>query len=666
MASIQRNLDKRDFPQAQRECLQLLADCPHSVDGWNLFAAVLYTQGDPAAAADALRQSLTLEPRQPETLNNLGAILTECGEHLTALELMQSAIQLFPNFAPVYNSVGNSHRELGQYGFAAEAYRKALQLDPDLTAAHNNLGAVLIDFGLEEAEAEAEAHLLTAIQQDQDRGSAYLNLSSLYNRQKKFELAEQSAREAKDRLGATAEVLTNLGVALQGQGEQRLSLECLRKAADLDDRLAHNYLFALGHDSDATDDEISAAHRRWGERVESQAQQRLNDSGRLNDSDRGAERKHSSDADSRPLRVGYVSGDFRMHVAARYVLPLLLHHDRERFKVFAYSESPEVDAITALMESRCEGWRITVGASDKAVADQVQADEVDILVDLAGHTKGNRLGVFALRPAPVQVTWLGYPHTTGLSSIDYVLTNRLLNPESTQGQYTEKLFWIDGPTACWLPPKDSPEVNSLPALQNNRITFGSLHRPNKLTPATLELWASVLTAAKDSQLRVFFPTLIGPVRERVQQFFDEHGLERRVKLLHEAGEGGYLAEYHQVDIALDVTPWTGGTTTRDACWMGAAPIALCGERRSSRGSADVLHWLGMDDCVARDVDEYVRVAVELSSDPERLATLRSQLREKTQQSLCRHDIITQRIEASFEAMWRERLSEEGLPGGRTS
>jgi predicted O-linked N-acetylglucosamine transferase (SPINDLY family) len=399
-------------------------------------------------------------------------------------------------------------------------------------------------------------------------------------------------------------------------------------------------LLTLLHTSGDNPELIRAEHARWAERHAGP----LYASAGFGDA-----REDSSD---RPLRIGYVSPDFHRHPVARFFEPLLAHRDHGAFHVTCYSDVPRPDAVTARLRGLADEWRDVAGASDAAVAERIRSDRIDILVDLAGHTGGNRLLVFAGRAAPVQISYIGYPHSTGLTEMDYKVTDEYLDPPGmTEHLYTEKLVRLPGGCWCYRPGEDAPDVNALPALNAGHFTFASLNRPMKLTPGALRLWAEILRRVPNARLLA----VAGRGCEQdpgLRQLFKEHGIDpARLVLAGRRSRLDYFRLMQEVDVALDTFPHAGHTTTCDAMWMGVPTVTLAGRTHVSRLGAGVLSAVGLDRLVAATPEEYVERAVALASDLPKLAELRAGLRERMDRSpLCDGPRVARALEQAYRGM----------------
>jgi len=342
---------------------------------------------------------------------------------------------------------------------------------------------------------------------------------------------------------------------------------------------------------------------------------------------------------------------------------LLEAHDHELVETFCYAEVPAPDEMTKILRGLSSHWRSTVGLSDHQVARQIKADEIDILVDLAGHTAGNRLRTFAFRPAPIQVTWLGYPNTTGLEAIDYRLSCEAQSPTGEADYHTEQIVRMKHGSSCFSINTDAPPVAPSPLVAQGYPTFGALHRPDKISPLVRELWAAVLQAIPDSRLLLFHTRFSDQSAELVRSDLIRLGVTKnRIEIRNRTDAASYLSTYHEIDIALDVTPWAGSTTTLEALWMGVPVIALLGKRRSARSTAVILHQVGLPELIATDIPDYVRIANSLAGDVSRLTAIRSNLRERMNMTVCNAGRFTRELEREYRTMWHDWC----LPHGKKS
>ncbi len=333
------------------------------------------------------------------------------------------------------------------------------------------------------------------------------------------------------------------------------------------------------------------------------------------------------------MRIGYVAPDFREHCQSLFTIALLSHHDRERFEVICYADVASPDAITQRIRGYADVWRSSVGLSDQALAERIHADGVDVLVDLTLHMSHNRLLTFARKPAPVQISWLGYPGTTGVDAIDYRLSDPWLDPPeaSRDAFYTERTIRLPDTFWCYDPLTSTPLVNELPMIRNGWVTFGCLNNWCKANDATLRDWASVLRRVGRSRLLLLAPK--GSARQRVLRLFEAEGIDAaRIEFVGRQSRQRYLETYHRIDIGLDTFPYNGHTTSLDSYWMGVPVVTRFGESAVSRAGLSQLTNLGLTELVAADSHGFVDIAATLAADVGGLHTLRSSLRERLRAS----------------------------------
>jgi predicted O-linked N-acetylglucosamine transferase (SPINDLY family) len=445
-------------------------------------------------------------------------------------------------------------------------------------------------------------------------------------------------------------------LALLGRGAEALErLDRALKRAPDNTRLQSDRLFILNYFNLLTRQELFEEHRRWGAAHEEALRHTWRPFTQTRD-------------EKRRLRVGYVSPDFRHHAVAFFIEGVLRNHDHENFEIHAFdvSTAPE-DATTARLRTHCDHWHRLGKLNDDDTSEVIRRHEIDILVDLSGHTAHNRLLVFARRSAPVQVTWFGYMNTTGLSSIDYRLTDAWLDPPGeSDAFYTETLFRL--PTAaCFQPDSDSPDVSSAPVVRNGFFTLASLNQWTKVTPATKDMWSRILLQVPSARLLVVALGGDDPeVRNAVVDEFLARGVSYdRVKVRGYRPLRHFLASLAEVDFALDPFPYGGGTTTLHAAWMGVPTVALQTASELGRCTPGILAALGLYELVSSDPEQYIAIATALANDPSRIQQYRVQLRDRFRRSALMDAMpLTRSVEAAYRSIWTDycaRLTATTVP-----
>jgi protein O-GlcNAc transferase len=681
---------------------------PDLVEAHRHLGVLLRKQGRLEEAIAALEQALRITPELPDTLNDLGLILEMTGRLDEAVDRYQAAIRLRPQFAGAYSNMSVALKRLDRLDEALGSGREAVRLDPGFAGAHSNLGVILEKKGLweeattcfhealrlepqfvealynlgsvlsrmgrfDEADtscrqaiaiqpdsaeahhnlafalgergwlAEAEAHYRRAIEIKPEFVDPYVNLTSVLGKFGRLDEAEACSRDA-IRLDPTrADAHVNLGFVLVEKGHVAEALAFYREAERLhpDSRpVQSSYLYGLNYDPEVDPQTLLAEHRRWGVRQ----QEDVPAIGPKPCHDRGRDR---------PLRVGYVSADFRVHPVAYFLRHILRHHDRLQVEPICYSEVTAPDALTEQLQSLSHAWRPIFGMNDEQVVEMVRHDAIDILVDLSGHTARHRMGLFAHKPAPIQATYLGYPNTTGLTTIDYLLTDAVTDPPDDPTWSSEIPYHLPDIFCCYSPPEDAPEVNLLPALRAG-VTFGSLHKLPKLNPRVLQLWAELLKAVPTSRLLLYRNNLRGERKQEILDDFQAQGIAADRLDLRNVVEGGasHYAVYQDIDISLDVFPWSGHTTACESLWMGVPIVTIRGNRHAGRMTASVLTCLGLRELIAETPQQYLDTATQLAGDLDRLAELRRTMRDRMSRSpMGDGRTWTKNLDNAYRAMW---------------
>ncbi|MEW6426621.1 MAG: tetratricopeptide repeat protein [Thermodesulfobacteriota bacterium] len=537
---------------------------------------------------------------------------------------------------------------LCQLGRTAEAlvllrkYQEALAGDPAFLFL---LGSVLAETG---EKTEAIACLRRAVHHQPDHVEAHANLAFLLNDRRDLAGALVHGRRACELAPTDAKLAFSLASIHHDAGDVASASGLYRKALSLnpDMPLVRSVLVMLGnYDSRCSRSERALQARRWW-RLHGEGQPRPFRFGHL-------------DADSeRPLRIGFVSPDFRRHSVSCFLLPLLEHLDPRRFLVHAYANQQIEDEITARIRNCCHKFTAIWGLPPEKAAGCIHADQIDILVDLAGHSRHNSLLVFAMRPAPIQVSWLGYPATTGLATMDYRITDALVDPPGLGEEelYSEKLIRLSGPFLCYTPPAGAPEPDITGKTERLHPVFGSFNNPDKLNQETAAAWAAILATLPDARLLLKNRRLDNSLaREHCLALLRQAGVAaERVRIDGgEADTAAHLRRYADIDVALDTFPYNGTTTTCEALWMGTPVVALAGDCHAARVSAAILERIGMADLAAAGVDRYVAAAAGLASDRGRLLELCRGMRGRLAASpLCDGRRFAGEMASTFIGLWR--------------
>jgi predicted O-linked N-acetylglucosamine transferase (SPINDLY family) len=584
-----------------------------------LLGLIYQQQGDLPKAAAEYRLAIDRQPNHPKALNNLGRALLDLGEIPQGIQILQRAISAAPNNFGAYTNLGDGLLKSGDLPGAIAAHRRAIAIKPDFAQAHSNLG---ISLAKQQQIAPAIASMERALAINPKMANPHYNLARLHQDQNRFDNALHHCRLAIELRPKFVDALNLMGNLLGITGDVRQAISYQRQAVDA--RPGHagyhsNLLLSLHYLDDFTPEQIFQAHLDWAARHADPAHVAIASNTK-------------STASRQRIRIGYVSPNFCSHSVAYFIEPVLAAHDRSSVEIFCYSNLARPDAVTARLKTHADHWRDIYNQPDDDVAQTIRRDGIDILVDLAGHTAENRMTLFAQKPAPVQVTWLGYPDTTGLAAVDYRITDAIADPNGVADQlHTEKLIRIDG--GCWVyqPPADAPPVAQPPAVMNGFITFGSFNNLPKVTSKVLETWARILCAVPGSRLLIKAMGLsCKQGKETILRGLTAFGIDPgRIELLPWAPViASHLELYNHIDIALDTFPYNGTTTTCEALWMGVPVISFAGKTHASRVGASLLTHGGFPEFLAVDLEGYVQKCIEFSSDIPQLSILRKELRSR--------------------------------------
>ena len=609
--------EKAQLPQAIA-CFQRaeaiapeLAETPHSL------GVVLKEQGKIDEAIVCYRRALDLDPNYADAHNSLGLGMQQQGRAADAIACYQRALELKPDLADAHNNLGNAFRQAGQLAAAVARFQRALQLQPDMHEAHNNLGIAYQDLGRNE---EALASYRRALEIKPDHADAHSNLGNVLRDAGQITAAIAHYQRAVQLKPDLHEAHNNLGNAYKDQGRLDEALACFRRAFEIkpDYVDAHsNWLFSLQYRPGITPAELAAAHAEFDRRQAALF--------RAYWPSQASPRKVAG-----PLRLGFVSPDFSLHPVGFFLIRALENLDRGAAEIVCYNDRLIKDRLTARFQAVATDWRDVFGRTDEQLAAQIRDDRIDVLFDLAGHTAHNRMLLFARRPAPLQVTWIGYEGSTGLSAIDYLLADRHMVPEEAEAFCAEKVLRLPECYLCYDPPDEAPPVGPLPAAQAGYVTFASCNNLAKVNAEVVAAWAEILRRVAGAKLLLKYRGLEdAATREHFAGLFAAHGISAD-RLIMEGWStlAELFAAHNRIDIALDPFPFCGGVTTCNALWMGVPVITWPGETFAGRHSLSYLQNVGLTETIAGSREEYINIAAGLAGILPRLADLRAGLRQR--------------------------------------
>ena len=609
-------------------------------------AAGLVSEGNLAEALDLYESLLREFPGVPRILHGLGVVTHLTGDSIRGGAYIREALERKPDYADAWNNLGNVLKESGSRQDAIQAYRTAVKLKPSLMSAWYSLGVCYKD---QERLRDAARCLKRALALEPNNGVARYLLGQIQRDRHHLAEAYTAFRRVLTINPAHSEAALDLGNVLIDRKLIRAGLFWYQKAIELQPALSlirSNVLACLQYLPEFNDEEIFLKHCEWQTHLPFPV------------------------ATSRPepvlsvcgkIRIGYVSPDLCNHPVGVFLSSVIPYHDRNRFEIICYSDGAAEDHVTKLLKLHADVWRDVQEMTRDDLAQCIRSDSIGILIDLAGHTAKNRLEVFAMGPAPVQATWAGYVGTTGLSVMDYLISDHRQSPPGSESLCVEKIVRLPFCYVPFTPPEYAPPVGPLPALSLGHVSFGCCNNLVKINDRVTRLWAGILLNCRGSRLILKTPLLADRgMRAKIKATFSIMGIEEgRLDLRGPSDHIEMLKTYHDIDIALDPFPYSGGLTTLEALWMGTPVVTLRGTRFCSLHSTSHLTAVGLSEYIADTEDEYLRIALELASDLPRLAGLRSGLREQVAASpLLDSHLFTRHLEVAYREMWRRSRSGE--------
>ncbi len=640
LAAFQRD----EFSTAEAICREILQKEPSHAQALFLAGLSAHGLGNNSGARRLLNQATALEPENPEFLYHLALVLQLGKEIDAAIACYQKTLRLKPDQADAWDNLGVLYHVRNNPREARECHQKALEINPRHGNAHLNLAKALIACGEKE---QAIAHQRAGVALQPGNHAALADLGVILQLSGNIGEAVDCLQRALAQDGSSEKTLHNLGSALLKQRRYEEALRHYLRALEVDpfsDIAINNTLFLLNYLHDALPQDIFGMHRQLGARLSAPAADHF----------QFTERERNP---NRRLRIGYVSPDFKNHSVAFFFMAIARHHSREHTELICYANGPKEDAVTARLKELADQWRDISAMEDAEAARIIFADRVDILVDLAGHTANSGIRIFGRKPAPIQVTYLGYPNTTGLPEMDYRLTDAVADPTGkTEHLHTETLVRLPDCFLCYTPAETAPPVAPPPAATKRNLSFGSFNNLTKINTTVVAAWASILKAVPESTLLIK-SHLLGDEKNReflLRDFMEQGIPAQRITLRGKTPTDiDHLAMYGEIDIALDTFPYNGTTTTCEALWMGVPVIVLAGETHVARVGASLLSAIGLEELVALSEEEYAAKAIDLAHDPQRLSTLRATMRDRMQQSpLMDGQGFARKLEAAYREMWR--------------
>ena len=646
-----RKLQSGDLTDAADLFQDILNRNPSHPDALHFLGLTAYQLGQVDAARHLIHQAVKVKDPFPDAMANLGSVYRALGDTAEAETWLRKALENGDPQPAYWFNLGNVLSDSKRHEDSAEAYKAAIDLNQHYPEAWNGLGVAQL--ALNQVN-EARAAFKKAVDQSPSHPEALYNLAGTERETGNLDEAEALLRQCVEARSGYALAWNALGNVLADQGRSEEALSAFVSGSDWapeDARIASNVLSAMQYVDPVQPKALLDKHVEWMWLHHPEAA--------------GLEVQHTNNPEAdRPLRLGFVSPDFGFHPVGYFLHGLWPVLNSTQFSVSAFSlrPPPTQDEMTQKLKASAAQWLECADMDDAELAAKISSEQIDILFDLSGHTGGHRLGVFATKPAPIQISWLGYVGTTGLATMDYVLGDSHHLPDEAEDWLTEKPLRMPNGYALYTPPEDLPAVNTLPASTNGLVTFGCLNNPAKLSPSTLQRLVDVLKRVENSQLLIKFRGLDAPgVKARLLAHFAKAGLDpERILIEGGASRAEFLTTYNRIDIALDTGPYSGGLTTCEALWMGVPVITLPGVTFAGRHSLSYLMVAGLTQCIAKDNAQFVDAAAELAADLEGLAKLRSVLREKCTASPVGHaSQFAEDFERLMRDVWTQWCLERG-------
>ena len=633
--------ERKNYPEAQKYYQQAIKLNPTVAALHFNLGNIFKAQNKFEEAINAYKEALTHDEKDADILVNLGLASEALGWTHEAIEHYLKAIDLNPEKSEALYNLGNAYKSQGKLNEAFAYYTRAVAIKP-YAQAYSNMGVILHERGM---TGEAIANFQKSLAINPNSYESLNGLGIAYNDMGKFEEAIDCYTKSLALNPTSTEVLGNLAIVHKSRGELDQSIECFRQALAINPNKSltyNNLLGSLIYASSATPQEISDVAKSFGRII---ADPLLRTTSPVRDIN-----------PDRKLRIGYVSPDFRNHAVNYFFEPLLKAHDRDQFEVFAYSNTSKEDQVTERLKKEFDHWHNICYVKNDDAADLIEKDKIDILVDLTGHTADNRLLVFARKPAPVQVTWLGYPATTGMKAMDYRITDPYAEPPGmTEHWNTETLWRLPSIFCCYQPHPNSPAVIDHPPFEDNgHITFGCFNNFSKVSDPALTLWARIMQQVPQSRLLLEIFGIDDPkFRTETEARLLRLGLPLDRVDLELRKPANQFVLYNKIDIALDPFPCVGGTTSMDTMWMGVPLVTLAGEHFLSRMGVTILNNVGLPELVAETSEDYVRISTDLALDKDRLRLTRHDLRTKAAASpLMNQQGFVHDMEQAYRGMWK--------------
>ena len=633
-------IDLKEYHEAKINLKKSIELSPNYADAYYKLGNLYFDTKEYCLAAKQYNKSIKLNPSNYQAHNNLGMLYIELKKYNEAERILKNTLIIKPDCAEAYYNLGNLYCNIKKYKLALFQYQKAIEINPHHYKSHHNLGMLYIEL---KKYNEAEKILKTASNLRPNCSETFNALANFYKKTENYNKAILNYKKA-IKIKNNALYNYNIALVLHKIGEIKVAIKHLKLALSLDpnsSNIFQTFLFNSNYCPNMKDIDIFSYYKQYEKKFAFPLKSTWKPFSQLKIS-------------NKKLKIGYLSPDFKDHSMKNFLMPILNHHDHKNFEIYAFAEYLREDLVTQEYKFYVDHWFRTDGIQDKILAQKIRDFEIDILVDLAGYTEGNRLGVFAYKPAPVSLSWLGYGYTTGLSAIDYILTDEVMVPKGSEHLFAEKPWRLKNHGfCCYRANQNMGEVNSLPALNNNFITFGSLTRVIRINDQTIKSWAEILKRVENSKLKINSPSFKNT--EIINQFknkFMDYGISNKRLDFH--FNTPPWDTMRKIDIALDCYPHNSGTTLIEHLYMGNPFITFSNRPSVGRIGASILTSVGRSEWITYSEEEYINKAVNLALDTNELQKIRTNLRnEMKSSSLMDEKGFIGELEETYKSMWKD-------------
>jgi len=663
---------KKEYPQAIQLIEKAISISPKIAQYYYNLGLACFHVSRIQQAIDVWKKTIDLDPDCIDAYANIGFAYIHSGHLEKAQKILMTGYEKAPENQLILLNLATVWQNKNAFDHARHYYEKLLAINPDHLQALKQFGQLLYKTGYMVGAIKYLLHLVrliphcvdawyrlgcayqdnfqdddavkcfqTVLSLDPKNLQAYYNLGKIETAKGQQTSAENFFRKALDMQPDFAEILISMGLLFLDVADldnsQYFIQKALKHTNNLYSRIGSIYLYSLNFLPQISSDEKFSLHQKWGKNMVKQCNYQF---------------VHFNKHDNQsPMKIGYVSPDFRTHSVAYFILPVLQHHDVNEFQIYLYANVNRPDQMTEKIRTHCYKYRNIRGMQSTKAGELIYEDQLDILIDLAGHTYENLLKIFAMKPAPIQMTYLGYPGTTGLETVDFRITDRIVDPEDDTRHYTEKHIQMPSPFICYQPPENAPEISELPMIKNGYITFGSFNYLGKINHSVIQLWCSLLKKIPTARLILKSrPFHDKHVQKKFKQLFISNGIEKkRLDFRKTVPEiKNHLSHYQDIDIALDPFPYNGTTTTCESLWMGVPVLTISGHCHAARVGTSLLQSIGLNEWVAQNPDIFIQKAVLLEKQQGLLSELRHNLRNILEISdLCNASFHTQKLESVY-------------------